>query len=216
VRGVEAAVLPLGTAGGVDTPPADALFATAPQQLRHAGRALTPADVETLAVASSGDVLRARCQRPRAPAEPVRVAVAVRGNGGPHPTFAQLEAVAACLGEVGWGGLGVDGVEVTGPTDVPVAVAVTLGAPPEMWAEVEQDATAALTALFDPVTGGPEGTGWPFGRRPTRADVLRAVAPVGGVERVAEVSVDVPETFPMDGLVCTQDISVVVTGGVEP
>jgi predicted phage baseplate assembly protein len=213
VQGVEAAVLPLGTAGGVDAPPADALFATAPQQLRHAGRALTPADVEALAVASSGDVVRARCRRPRAPGEPVRVAIAVRGTGCPHPTFAQLEAVAARLREIGWGALGADGVEVTGPTDVPVTVAVTLGGPPERWAAVEQDAAAALTALFDPVTGGPDGTGWPFGRRPTPADVLRALAPVGGVERVVEVSVDVPGTFPVDGLACAQDLSVVVTGG---
>ncbi|WP_341358342.1 hypothetical protein V5H98_11130 [Georgenia sp. M64] len=213
VQGVEAAVLPLGTAGGIDAPAADTLFATAPQQLRHAGRALTPADVEALAVASSGDVLRARCRRPRGPGEPVRVAVAVRGTGCPHPTFAQLDAVAARLREVGWGALDGDGVEVTGPTDVPVTVAVTLGAPPERWAAVEQDATTALAALFDPVTGGPDGTGWPFGRRPTTADVLRALAPVGGVERVVEVSVDVPEAFPVDGLVCAQDLSVVVTGG---
>ncbi|WP_447925163.1 baseplate J/gp47 family protein [Georgenia muralis] len=213
VQGVEAAVLPLGTAGGVDTPPADSLFATAPQQLRHAGRALTPADVEALAVASSGDVLRARCRRPHGPGEPVRVAIAVRGTGCPHPTFAQLDAVAARLREIGWGALGGDGVEVTGPTDVPVTVAVTLGAPPERWAAVEQDAAAALTALFDPITGGPDGTGWPFGRRPTTADVLRALAPVAGVERVVEVSVDVPDAFPVDGLACAQDLSVVVTGG---
>lgn len=54
---------------------------------------------------------------------------------------------------------------IVGPTYLPVEVSATLflrdDAPPEATRLRAKD---ALRAFFDPVGGGPEGTGWPFGR----------------------------------------------------
>lgn len=218
VAGVETAVLPLGTAGGADSPPPDAVFATAPHQLRHAGRAVAPADVEDLVAASAGDILRARCLRPDVSGGPLRVSVVVRDRTTrrPQPTYAQRNAVVDYLREVGWGGLDQDAVTVDGPGYVPVEVTVQLIARPESWAEVEQAARERLVALFDPEHGGPTGSGWPFGRLPTTTDLLRALHGVHGIERVAEVRITGPGGAPVgkvppDGMVCAEAAAITVT-----
>ncbi|WP_035929192.1 baseplate J/gp47 family protein [Kocuria rosea] len=218
VAGVETAVLPLGTAGGADSPPPDAVFATAPHQLRHAGRAVAPADVEDLVAASAGDILRARCLRPDVPGGPLRVSVVVRDRTTrrPQPTYAQRNAVVDYLREVGWGGLDQDAVTVDGPGYVPVEVTVQLIARPESWAEVEQAARERLVALFDPEHGGPAGSGWPFGRLPTTTDLLRALHGVHGIERVAEIRITGPGGAPVgkvppDGMVCAEAAAITVT-----
>ncbi|MGY1701252.1 hypothetical protein [Geodermatophilus sp. SYSU D00766] len=181
---------------------------------------MTPADVEALAVAASGDVLRARCRRPRGPRDPVHVAVAVRDDSSrcPRPTSVQLEAVATYIRTTGWGGLADESVEVDGPTFVPLAVRVELVAPPERWAEVEDSARTSLVDFFDPVTGGPDRSGWPFGRVPTPADLLRVLSQVAGLDRVAVATVtrvdgDRLEELPDDGMVCAEPghVTVVVT-----
>jgi hypothetical protein len=221
VSGVGAVVLPLGTAGGADAPPADAVFATAPQQLRHAGRALAPADVEDLAVTSSGEILRARCLRPAGPGEPLRVAVVVRDRASrrPEPTLVQRDAVAAAIRAAGWGGLDTDAVDVSGPHYVPVTVHVTLITPPRSRAEVEQTARERLVRFFDPEHGGPHGSGWPFGRLPNDVDVLRLLGQVPGIDRIAAVGInfgaDVRNaSMPPEGMVCAEpaDIAVMVSG----
>jgi predicted phage baseplate assembly protein len=218
IGGVESAVLPLGVAGGADTPPPNSVFATAPHQLRHAGRALTPADVEALAVASSGDILRARCRRPESHGDPIRVAVVVRNETTrrPEPTHAQREAVAASVRSAAWGGLSKEAVLVAGPSYFPLSIRVALVAPPERWAEVEQGAKERLVSFFDQAHGGPFGTGWPFGRRPDQADVLRVLHAVPGIDRVASVAITThdglpPAELPWDGMVSAEETDISVT-----
>ncbi|WP_461189954.1 baseplate J/gp47 family protein [Arthrobacter sp. Z4-13] len=222
IEGVEVAVLPLGVAGGADTPPPNTVFATAPHQLRHAGRALTPADVEALAVASSGEILRARCRRPGSHGEPIQVVVVVRDETSrcPKPTHAQREAVAAFIRAAAWGGLNEDALEVAGPAYTPLSVKVALEALPELWAQVEQGATARLTEFFDQAHGGPFGAGWPFGRHPDQADLLRVLNRVPGIDRV--VSVDITGIdgsplveLPFDGIVCAEEAHISVNVGGE-
>ncbi|GAA2756225.1 hypothetical protein [Actinopolymorpha rutila] len=227
VEGVDAVVLPVDAAGGVggtdaaqvDQAARDSLLATAPDLLRHAGRALTPADVEALAVASAADVVRAHCAPPPGPRTPITVTLSVRdGTRRPVPTLSRREAVAALLRATGWGGLGPDAIVVKAPTYVGVAVAVQLTAPRAVLADVEQSAKAVLTRLFHPVEGGPDGTGWPFGRPATRSDVLRALGTVHGLDRV--VSVELTPTDPRppaDGQVTAEpaDVTVLVTAVEE-
>jgi hypothetical protein len=221
LAGVEVAVLPLGVAGGADTPPAESVFATAPHQLRHAGRAMTPADVEALVVASSGDILRARCRRPVRLGDPIRVSIVVRDETSrrPQPTYAQRQAVAATVRAAGWGGLDVGAVHVSGPSYAPLSIRVALVAPPDRWAEVEKEAKEHLVGFFDPAHGGPFGNGWPFGRGPDPADLLRELNRVQGIDRVASAEITTTSglplgVLPLDGMVCAevQDITVSVSG----
>jgi hypothetical protein len=72
--------------------------------------------------------------------------------------------------------------------------------------------------FFDPVTGGPDRSGWPFGRVPTAADLLRVLSQVAGLDRVAVATITRVdghrlEELPDDGMVCAEpgDVAVVVT-----
>jgi len=61
--------------------------------------------------------------------------------------------------------------------------------------EVRQDVLRAIYRLFDPLEGGPEGTGWPFGRSVQAHEVNAALARIPGVDMAEEVSV---QLFPAD------------------
>ena len=52
---------------------------------------------------------------------------------------------------------------------------------------VETDAVAALYHYFSPVTGGPEGSGWPFGRPLHAGEVYSVLQRIPGVEYVEDV-----------------------------
>ena len=49
--------------------------------------------------------------------------------------------------------------------------------------------------LLDPLTGGPDGTGWPFGRSVQSHEVHAALARIPGVDMAQEMSVTL---FPAD------------------
>lgn len=55
-------------------------------------------------------------------------------------------------------------------------------------ARVRRAAQAALRAFLDPLEGGPDGTGWPFGRTVYRTEVMALLAHVPGVSRVTALS----------------------------
>ena len=58
---------------------------------------------------------------------------------------------------------------------------------------LERDALAALYAYFHPVRGGPDGTGWPFGRAVVGGEVYAVLQRLAGVDFVEEVRL-----FPAD------------------
>jgi hypothetical protein len=201
LQGIEAVVLPVDAAGGVDAPDPVTLVDTAPARLRHAGRALAVADYEALAVAAAPEVVRARCTRPERPGEPIRVVIALRdGTRRPVPSLALRAAVARTLRSAGWGGLPTRRLRVDPPTYVAVAVTVRLRVPAALAAQVEQAATVALVELLHPTEGGPDGRGWPFGRRLWESDVLRALDGVDGIDRVDDVKLDRVDGRPLDAM----------------
>ena len=51
---------------------------------------------------------------------------------------------------------------------------------------VEERALRRLDAWLDPLTGGPEGAGWPFGRAVYRSEVMALLAGIEGVEQITE------------------------------
>jgi hypothetical protein len=104
-------------------------------------------------------------------------------------------------------------VEVTGPTYLEVAVRATVqGYPRENQSRVRDAIVAALNRLFDPLTGGPQGTGWPFGRDVYRTEVLQTIDQAPGVDHVISMELLPAGCEPQCGNICLKPTWLLIAG----
>lgn len=212
VESVDSVTNPIPAAGGVNALDVDALISTAPDRLRHRHQALTPVDIEALAVAWSSEIVRARCLIPKQPTEPIKVYIARRtGERCPKASLAEREALARYLTDLGWGALGNSAIRVYNPDYVSISVAVEiLAESTEVAAAVEKTARARLLKLLHPVDGGPDGSGWPFGRGIWKSEFFRILSDIPGLDRVEGVDLQspVPDKLSPSSLICGNEDSV--------
>ena len=79
-------------------------------------------------------------------------------------------------------------VVVESATYIPMSIVARMRAKPRYDPrKVEADALAALYGWFHPVRGGPDGTGWPFGRAVAPGEAYAILNRLPGVEAVEEV-----------------------------
>jgi hypothetical protein len=159
-------------------------------------RAVTVPDYERLALDVPGTVVaRARAWPALDPALPCLEAAGTLTvlvlpqlpKGRPKPTDGLLVAVRRYLGRRRLVGTRL---VVAAPTYVEVSVTTTVQAKPgAVAARVTTDVVAALDALLDPLTGGPDGLGWPFGRDVYRSEILQAIDRTAGVDHVLSLEV---------------------------
>jgi hypothetical protein len=183
---------PIAGEGGADGEPLSGVLVRGPRVMRHRYRAISCEDYEDLAREASPGVAAARALPARqANGRPapgwVTLIVAPRSTDPePQPSFelcvlvqSYLDARApACLA----------GLDVIGPTYLPVGVDVTFApAGIEAAAPAIAGITAALSAFFQPLTGGPSGAGWPFGRGVYLSDLAGVVESVPGVDYVTSL-----------------------------
>jgi predicted phage baseplate assembly protein len=192
---VAAVTNPVPADGGSEAEPLQAVRERGPQVLRHRGRAVTVEDLEWLARQAAGTrVARARClpNRNRELAfEPGWATVIVVPEGTerrllPSPALVhevQEHLVAGALATLA--GATPVRLNVIGPGYVPVEVAAEVMpvALPRADA-VRRAVLAALDAFLHPLTGGPDGTGWAFGRDVHLSELFAAFEAVPGVEHV--------------------------------
>jgi predicted phage baseplate assembly protein len=80
-------------------------------------------------------------------------------------------------------------LDVVGPMYLAVSVSATVhlrrGAGP---AEVNGRIEQALNTFLNPLRGGPDGRGWPFGRPVYRAEILQLIDGVPGVDHVSDLA----------------------------
>jgi predicted phage baseplate assembly protein len=131
----------------------------------------------------------------------------------PEPTPALLGVISAALGAARLVGTQV---RVVGPTyvvvDATVSVVPVAGADA---GDVRAAVVAALTRYLHPLTGGPAGNGWPFGRDVHRADVLRVVDAAAGVDHAVDLSLAVSGEPATCGSVCVGPLSLAVAGVID-
>jgi hypothetical protein len=158
--------------------------------------------MEALAVSSSPDVVRARHIMPRDAKDKMRLAVAVRtGQQNPRPSIARRKALAKYILEHAAGMLEPDDLDVIPPEYAPVTVTVDLLAESaDVMSEVERAARERLAAFLNPIDGGPDGKGWPFGRRIWPSDIYRIVSAIPGVDRITAVKIDPDNGVDLDRL----------------
>lgn len=167
-----------------------------PLLLRSRGRAVTADDFEQLARDVAPDAARVHCiSEPDQPSG-IRVLVVPqmtgdevgaveRGHLDPPPVM--LHRIAASLDARRLVGTKL----VVQPADYSWLTAVVrLSARPRYDASaVRLDVLRALYGWFDPLIGGPEGTGWPFGRAVQVHEVNAALARIPGVDMSGDVEV---------------------------
>ena len=183
--------------GGVDGESLEEAKARGPMLVRSRGRAVTAEDYEILAREAAPEIARVRCVpvgRDTTASAAVRVLVvpaapAPRGRivfenlVPPEPT---LRRVAEALDRTRVVGARV---VVEPPLFRGVTVVARLVARPRVSSErVREDALDVLFGFLNPLAGGgPEGSGWPFGRPVQAGEIFGHLQQVHGVELVEDV-----------------------------
>ena len=180
--------------GGIDAEKLETAKERVPDYLRSLNRAVTARDYEYLAEeAAPGQVARAHCVQAGAAAGEVRVLIVPRipnliGPIAPQSlslTTDLRDRIYAYLDERRL--LGVK-LEVGPPAyqwvDVDVRFRASVGANPD---DVRQALEDRLYAFLNPITGGTDGKGWPFGRDLFLADLMAVLLPVRGVDFLRSV-----------------------------
>jgi len=107
-------------------------------------------------------------------------------------------------------------VEVVGPTYIEIAIRSTVQSLERIDTEaLRQRIVAALNEFLDPLRGGPEKTGWPFGRDVYRSEVLQVIDEVPGVDFVLALEISADGCPPQCGNICIPPTVLVVTGSHE-
>jgi predicted phage baseplate assembly protein len=190
--------------GGADAESLSEAKVRGPMLLRSRGRSVTAEDFEELAREVAPEAARVHC----VPAYESNEAGGIRLLVVPHvsgdhvgrvrradlvPHEGTLERIAARLDERRLVGtrLLVAPPDYVGLTAV-VDVSARSRFDPD---EVHDDVLRAIYTLFHPLSGGPDGTGWPFGRSVLSHEVHAALARIPGVEMAEEITVSL---FPAD------------------
>jgi predicted phage baseplate assembly protein len=185
-----------GGQGGVDGEDLEMAKVRGPITLRTRDRAVTVEDFEHIAREVAPEVARVRAQTADA-AEPgvVRVLIvpAVPTTDA-RLTFDQLvpgdETLARIAKRLDECRLVGTRVVVEPPAYRGVTIVARLVARPRSDpTRVQQDALDALFRYFHPTIGGPDGTGWPFGRPVLGGEVYAALQAVRGTELVEDVRI---------------------------
>lgn len=182
-------------------------------------RASTLLDIERLALAVPGaQVARAHAWAGLDPAYPclnaagtvTLVIVPELPRGRPYPTPGLIQTVRRFLERRRVVGTRL---VVLGPTYVEVRATATVRARPGAALErVRADLLAALALLLDPLAGGPDGRGWPFGRDVYRSEVLQTLDGVPGVDHVLALELSADSGVAQCGNLCIGPTELTVSG----
>jgi predicted phage baseplate assembly protein len=213
---------PWPATGGTDSETQDQAMVRGPKEIRARGRAVAPADYEVLALHATGAlVARAHAApgfHPAFAGTPIPGVVGVfvipveRGIGPPVPNEDTLRAVSTYLSAT----LAPAGVEVVAAAPIYHSVQVQLSVVIEdtvSRGDTVNEVIALLNAYLDPVTGGDDQQGWPFGGKLSNVAFVRKIlTEVNGVTAVPSLRFNVDG---VSGMFCA-DVSIPANSLVWP
>lgn len=207
--------------GGAEGEALEAVLRRGPRTLRHRDRAVAIADYEDLAILASPDValVRGIAATDSGDAGTIDLIVVPRAAAArPVPSVELLARVEAHLRER------MDAtaeLRVRGPDWLRVSVAgEVVPSNLDAAADVQTAVLARLARFLHPLTGGLDGTGWAFGRKPYRSDLFALVERTPGVSHVRRLQVDEQpdgDSFDPDRfLVYSGDHTITMAGAADP
>jgi hypothetical protein len=192
---IAAVTNPVAADGGSDAETLHAVQERGPHILKHRRRAVTLEDFEWLARQAVGTrVMRATCLPNRnrdLGFEPGWTTVIIVPSGTDKKLLPSAELIRAVEDDLATRslatltGLTPARINVIGPGYMPVELAVEVVPLSLTQADaVRRACLAALDRFLHPLTGGPEGTGWAFGRDVFLSELYAAFEALPGVEHV--------------------------------
>lgn len=181
----------LPAVGGAEAETLEQAKARARRELNTVSRAVTFADFEKLACMTPG--LRVARAKAFSPGEDGVKVVVVPYSPAPNPTPGEgfLETVRRHLDRHR---LVTTKVEVLPPQYTVVDVYASVGIKPRYEpAATRELILTGLEKFLHPVWGGPEGAGWPFGRKVYKSELYQLIENIEGVDFVKELKVTGPE-----------------------
>jgi predicted phage baseplate assembly protein len=178
--------------GGVDGESVRDASVRGPLLLRTRDRAVTAEDYEQLAREAAPDVARVRCVPVDGASEAVRLLVVPAVSSTAELPFADLRPAPDVLSRIS---RHLDERRCLGArisVEPPFYQGVTVVAQLRARARTEPEALRsralrALTAYLNPIVGGPDSDGWPFGRPVQAGEVFAVLQRLTGVDLVEEV-----------------------------
>ncbi len=188
--------------GGLDAETLEAAMLRAPALLRARDRAVTESDFEFLATqALPQRIARVRCIQPR-PGETTSIAPGLvyvlvipriphpEGYIKPKDLSLATEDQAGLVRYLNERRLLTTRLEVREPSYIPISARVRLHPAPEAdRAKVEGDILSRLYRFLNPLTGGADGKGWPFGRDLFVAEVYQCLQGLANVQFIRSVEI---------------------------
>lgn len=192
VAGVEGVINPVAAGGGSDEATAEEMLDIGPAQLSNRGRAVTPEDFERLARESSREVRKVRAFANRNATGRHEVGsvtlyiVPDSKEAAPVPSLELRRAVGRHLAaRADFTVVSQGHIFVRAPRYVRVDVEVTVFAASfDVAGTAEHKVTDALEAFLHPLTGGPDGEGWDFGRDLAASDLYLLLESIEEVDHV--------------------------------
>ncbi|HKD97226.1 MAG TPA: putative baseplate assembly protein [Micromonosporaceae bacterium] len=178
--------------GGVDGESVREAAARGPLLLRTRDRAVTAEDYEQLAREAAPEAARVRCVPVAADSDAVRILVVPAVSSGSDLEFAALrpdtellQRISAHLEERRCLGARIS---VEPPFYQGVTVVAKVRAKQRTASDaLRTRATEALYRYLNPIVGGPDGNGWPFGRPVQVGEFFAVLQQLRGVDIVEEV-----------------------------
>ncbi len=182
---VDGVVQQVAAQGGAAEESLEAVRVRGPKALRHRDRATAAVDFEDLAFQASSQVARARALPARRGPEGGQVGlIIVPASPAARPT-PDLELLARVRSYVEARLSPVVDFWVVGPDWLQLDVhAEVVPRELETAAGVQTTVLERLRAFLHPLTGGPDGEGWDFGRKPHRSDLYALIEDTPGVDHV--------------------------------
>jgi predicted phage baseplate assembly protein len=179
--------------GGVDGESIDDAKVRGPMVLNSRSRAVTARDYEQLALEAATEIARVRCvpaeEGPDAGVVRVLVVPEVTGDELGRLPFEHLQPEDATLRRIRDR---LDERRIVGARLVVepplyqgiIVVADLVARPRAEPGMLQRDALEALYRYFHPILGGPDGTGWPFGRPINAGEIYAVLQRLPGIELV--------------------------------
>ena len=204
---IDSVTNPEAATGGAEAETIESLYDRGPKTIRHGDRAVTLEDYEDLALLASPEVARSRCfpllnlgQNPWAlqnsigqvPQAIGAVSVMIMPRSTDPKPVPSLRLITQVQDYLAAHSSPTVTLAVVGPLYLSVGITTVITPKSlEGLQAIEEAILKTLTEFLHPLTGGPDNTGWAFGREPTRSDFFALLESAPGVDHVDSLTLQV-------------------------